>query len=179
MTLYLLLGLAAIIVAFVLIVALQPAAFTIARQTAINAAPKDVFGYANDLHKFQEFSPFVDFDPAAKTEFTGPAAGVGAVFKWNGNNKAGQGVMTVIESRPPELVRLRLEFLRPFKATNTAEFTFKPQGGQTVAIWSMSGKNNFMGKTFSLCLNSDKMIGREFEKGLAKLKQLCERVAVK
>ena len=113
-------------------------------------------------------------DPNAKEVHEGPAAGAGAKMSWSGNNKVGEGSMTITESRPNDFVRFRLEFLKPFAATNTAEFTFKPQGNQTVVTWSMFGHNNFMGKAMGLIMNCDKMVGGQFEKGLAQLKSVAE-----
>ena len=179
MIIYILIALAAIIVIFVIMVALQPAEFRIVRSASISAPPAVVFAQVNDLHKWQEWSPWAKMDPAAKNTFEGPPAGTGAAFRWAGNNKVGEGTMTITESRPSELIRFKLEFLEPFKATNTAEFTFKPEGNQTAVTWSMFGKNNFMAKAFGLFVNCDKMVGGQFEKGLADLKSLAEAAGKK
>src|SRR5207245_5221362 len=96
------------------------------------------------------------------------------IFSWSGNNKVGEGTMTLIESRPNNLIRINLEFRRPFKATNLAEFTFKLEGNQTVVTWSMSGRSNFMSKAFCMFMNMDKMVGGDFEKGLAGMKSVVE-----
>jgi hypothetical protein len=116
-------------------------------------------------------------DPACKNTYTGAAAGTGAILSWAGNKKVGEGRMTIFESAPSDLIRIKLEFLKPFKATNTAEFVFKPEGNQTVVTWSMFGKNNFFFKAFSLFMNSDKMVGKDFEKGLAAIKTVAEAEA--
>ena len=166
---YVLIGLAAIIVVFLIAAALQPADFRITRSATIAAPPAIVFGQFNDLHKMNEWSSFARLDPNAKTTFDGPPAGVGASLAWAGNNKAGEGRMTVAESHPSDLIRMKLEFIKPFTATNTAEFTFKPEGGQTAVTWSMSGRNNFMSKAMNLIINCDKMVGGEFEKSFANL----------
>lgn len=97
-----------------------------------------------------------------------------AGYAWAGNKKVGEGRLTITESKPSQLVRLKLEFLKPFAATNTAEFTFQPEGSQTAVTWSMSGKNNFMSKAFGLFMNCDKMIGGDFEKGLVAMKMVVE-----
>src|SRR5260221_14652047 len=106
-------------------------------------------------------------DPNAATTFGGPASGVGATMDWAGNMKVGEGSMTIVESHPNDLVRFRLDFQKPFAGTNTAEFTFQPQGGQTQVTWSMTGHNNFMGKAMGLVMNCDKMVGGQFEQGFA------------
>src|SRR4030095_433305 len=112
--------------------------------------------------------------PNAKNTFEGPSAGEGAVFRWAGNKNVGEGSMTITESRPNDLIRIRLEFLKPFAATNATEFTFTPQGNQTLVTWTMSGKNNFIAKAIGLFIDCDKMIGGMFEKGLAQMKSLAE-----
>src|SRR5207245_1627915 len=111
--------------------------------------------------------------------FAGPSAGIGASLAWAGNSEAGAGCMTITESRPNELVRMKLEFLRPFVSTNTVEFTFRQTGDQTAVTWAMFGQNKFIGKAMGLIMNMDKMIGKEFENGLANLKTLAEAAARK
>jgi uncharacterized protein YndB with AHSA1/START domain len=164
-----LLVLAVLLVVFLGIVALQPADFRVVRSATIAAAPAAVFAQVNDMHKWQTWSPWAKLDPAAKNTFEGPPAGTGATFAWAGNSAVGEGRMTVTESRPDERVRFRLDFLKPMAATSTAEFTFKPDGKQTVVTWSMEGKNNFLAKAFCLFMNMDKMVGGQFEQGLANL----------
>ena len=125
------------------------------------------------------WSPWLKFDPNVKITHGGPPAGVGAIESWDGNKNVGAGRMTVLESRANELIRLKLEFFRPFAATNTAEFTFEPQAGGTDVTWAMMGKYNFMSKAMGLFMNMDKMIGGNFEKGLAELKRIVEAEAGK
>jgi uncharacterized protein YndB with AHSA1/START domain len=167
-------ALVVLLIVFAVVVALRPAEFRIARSTVIAAPAAIVFAQVNDFHAWPEFSPWAKLDPAMTTTYAGPAAGVGAAYAWAGNPKVGEGQMTITESRPNELVRIRLEFLKPFKATNTAEFTFKAEGGQTAVTWSMSGVNSFMFKAAGLFMNVDKMVGDDFEKGLANLKAVAE-----
>ena len=171
---YILIGLSALVVIFLIVAALQPADFRITRAATIAAPPGVVFGQFNDLHKMNAWSSFARLDPNARTTFGGPPAGVGASLAWAGNNQAGEGSMTITESRPDEFIRMTLEFLKPFAATNTAEFTFKPEGGQTAVTWSMSGRNGFMGKAVGLIMNSDKMVGGEFEKSFANLNGMLQ-----
>jgi uncharacterized protein YndB with AHSA1/START domain len=169
--LYVILGL---LVVFMAIAAAQPADFTVTRSGTISAPAENIFGCVNDLHKFQEWSPWAKVDPNCKTTYSGPTSGPGASFAWSGNMKVGEGGMTVMESQPSDLVRLKLEFLRPMRATNTVEFTFRTEGGTTTVKWSMMGKKNFGAKVFGLFVNCDKMCGADFERGLANLKALCE-----
>lgn len=163
-----------IVVGLGVLVSLQPADFRIERSIAIAAPVAVVFGRVNDLHRWQEFSPWAKLDPTATNTFEGPSAGVGASFAWSGDDKIGQGRMTITESRPDELIQMRLEFLRPIVATNTTEFAFQPQGEATLVTWSMTGRNDFMGKAAGLMMNMDEMVGADFEKGLADLKSLSE-----
>jgi hypothetical protein len=160
---------AAIIGLFIIIIASRPSDFRVTRAARIAAPPEVVFTNVNDLHKWDAWSPWVKLDPQAKNTFSGPESGPGASMAWSGNKKVGAGRMTITDCRPVEVIHLKLEFFRPFKATNTTEFTFKSEGGQTQVTWSMFGKNNFMGKAFSLFMNCDKMVGGDFEKGLANL----------
>ncbi len=163
-----------IVVVLAIVVALQPADFRVARSATFAAAPATVFAQVNDLHKFQDWSPWAKIDPAAKTEFQGPPAGNGASFSWAGNMEVGEGTMTLTESLPSELIRFKLDFRKPMTGTNTAEFAFKAEGDKTVVTWSMSGHNNFLSKAVSLVMNCDKMVGGQFESGLANLKPIVE-----
>ncbi|MFA6288180.1 MAG: SRPBCC family protein [Opitutaceae bacterium] len=174
MLIKILIVLSIIVVVFVVVVSLRPSEFRVERSAAMAAPPAVVFAQVNDLRQWQEFSPWAKMDPAAKTTFAGPAYGVGAAFEWSGNKQVGEGRMTIIESRPHELIRFRLDFVKPFAGTNTAEFTFKPEGGKTTVTWSMTGKNNFLFKAVGLFMNCDKMVGGQFEQGLANLKALVE-----
>lgn len=169
-----LVALAALAVVLAVVVARQPSRFRVARSAAISAPPEQVFAQVNDLHRWEAWSPWLKLDPAAKTSYHGPAAGLGAAFTWSGNNKIGEGRMTITESRPPELVRLRLDFKRPFASTSTAEFTFAPDGERTLVTWSMSGENNLLAKALHLFMDMDRMIGAKFDEGLAQMKAVLE-----
>lgn len=167
-------ALLAIIGLFLVVVAMQPADFRIARSTTVAAPAEAVYAQLNDFHKWDAWSPWAKLDPAMKKNFEGAPSGVGASYTWSGNDKVGAGRMTITDSKPNELVRMKLEFTEPFAATNTAEFTMKPEGNQTTVTWSMSGTKNFMSKAFDLIMNMDKMVGGDFEKGLAQLKTVAE-----
>jgi hypothetical protein len=174
-----LIALALIVVAFLVVVAMQPAEFRVMRAATISAPPPAVFAQVNDLHNWEAWSPWGKLDPAMKQSYEGTPAGAGAICTWAGNSKVGEGRMTITESSPSDLVRLKLEFLKPFAATCTSEFTFKPEGDQTAVTWSMAGKNNFIAKAFGLFMNSDKMVGGDFERGLAQMKSVVEAVSKK
>ncbi len=155
-------------------VAMQPSDFRVERSTTIAAPPDKVFEQVNDFHHWDAWSPWLKLDPNAKTSFEGAEAGTGAVFKWTGNHEVGVGGMTITDSRPPELIRIQLDFEKPFKDTSTAEFKFEPVGEQTKVTWSMFGKHTFVSKAMCLLMNMDKMIGGKFEEGLAGMKKVVE-----
>jgi hypothetical protein len=164
----------AVIAIVVVVVAARPAEFRVSRTATIAAAPPAVFAQVNDFHKWDAWNPWATLDPAMKQSYEGAPAGVGAVYTWAGNSQVGEGRMTLTESRPSDLIRIKMEFLRPLAGTSTAEFTFRPEGDHTVVTWSMEGRNNFMAKAIHLVMNMDKMIGGQFEKGLAQMKAVAE-----
>ena len=176
MILKLFLTLFAVVIAFVIFVSMQPDDFKVARSVRINASPETVFSFLDDLRKFQEFSPWAKIDPAARIVFEGPERGVGAISAWSSaDNKVGEGRMTVIESIPNQKVAYRLDFIKPFNATNAAEFALVPSAGAIQVTWSMSGSRNFLFKAVGVFIDCDKMVGGDFEKGLQSLKSLAER----
>jgi hypothetical protein len=174
-----LIALAVLIVVFLIVAAFQPEDFRVERSITISAPAALAFDQVNDLHKWQEMSPYAKLDLATKYTFTGPSAGPDAALAWVGNSKVGEGKMTITESRPNELVKMRLDFEKPFKSTCEAEFTFKPAGDQTTVMWGMSGKKIFVTKAMGLIMSMDKMVGGQFEEGLANLKTIAEAKAKK
>ena len=174
-----LLALLLIVVVFVIVVATRRADFQITRSTTIAAPAVVVFAQVNDFHKWDAWSPWAKLDPTMKQTHEGASAGPGAIYTWSGNKDVGEGRMTLTESRANELVRIKLEFLKPFPTINTTEFSFKPEGTQTAVVWSMTGTNNFMAKAFCMFMNMDKMVGGDFEKGLVQLKTVAEAASRK
>src|ERR1044071_4922371 len=164
-----LLGLAAVIVIFLIFVATRPADFRAERSATIAAPAQALFDQVNDHHKFAVWNPFMKLDPNVKNTYSGPEAGVGAVCSWDGNRDIGAGSSTIIESEPGELVRMRMDWKRPMEGTSMVNFTFKPEGDKTVVTWAMYGKNGFMAKLVSVFMDCDKMCGPPFEQGLADL----------
>src|SRR5947207_5421124 len=174
-----LIALAGIVVVFVAIVAMQPSEYRVARTATIAAPAPAVFAQVNDFHKWEAWSPWAKLDPAMKQTYEGAPAGTGAIYSWAGNNKVGEGRMTLTESRSNDLIRIKLEFLKPFASTCVTEFSFKPEGNQTVVVWSMTGENNFIAKAVCLFMNMDKTVGGDFEQGLAQMKAVVEAAARK
>jgi Polyketide cyclase / dehydrase and lipid transport len=166
--------LAAVIVILVIVIAIQPVDFRITRSGAMSASPSEAFAQVNDFHNWDAWSPWAKIDPAMKQTYEGAAAGVGAVYSWVGNSNVGEGTMTIMESQPHERIKIKLEFRKPFKATNAAEFTFKAEGDQTIVTWTMTGQKNFFTKAFGLVMSMDKMVGGMFEQGLAQMKAVVD-----
>ena len=163
-----------LIVALVILITTRPADFRIERSAEVSAPAEVVHGLINDFHEWARWSPYEKLDPNMKKTFEGPAAGPGAIYSWSGNNKAGEGRSTITQSNVGELVSIRLEFRRPFAATCQANFTLAPSQAGTRVTWSMDGTNNFMAKAFSLIVNMDKLVGKDFEEGLANLNRAAQ-----
>ena len=170
-------GLVVVAVGVAAVVVTRPSEFRVVRSTTIAAPAPVIFAQVNDFHRWDAWNPWAKVDPAMKQTYEGAPAGVGAVYTWAGNREAGEGRMTIIESRPSDLIRVRLEFLKPFAGTSIATFTFKPEGAGTLVTWSMAGENNFIAKAVHLVMDMDKMIGGNFEKGLAQMKTVAEAAA--
>ncbi|MGA7391743.1 MAG: SRPBCC family protein [Terrimicrobiaceae bacterium] len=156
------------------IVALQSSEFRVVRSAILSAPAQALFALVNDFHRWEAWSPWEKLDPALERSYDGAPAGVGAVYSWVGNNHVGEGRMTILESHPNDLIRIKLEFLKPFAATHTADFTFKPEGDRTRVTWNMFGEKNFLSKAIGLFMNMDKMIGDNFEQGLAQLESAAK-----
>lgn len=170
-----LLVLAALFLGLVAVIALQPSSYRVTRSATVAAAAEAVFPLVNDFHNWDAWSPWAKLDPAMKTTHGGPAAGTGATYAWTGNSQAGQGRMEILDSRAGEEVRIKLDFIKPFESTCDTRFAFKQAQAGTTVTWTMSGTNNFLGKAFCLFTGGmDKMIGPDFEKGLAKMKAVAE-----
>jgi hypothetical protein len=148
-------------------------AFTISRGTTIAASPATVRALVEDFHRWQQWSPWEDLDPDLKRSYSGAEHGVGARYAWVGNRKAGAGSMEIVAATP-ESLRIELAFLKPWKATNDVVFTFSAEAAGTHVTWSMSGVHAGLGKLFARFFNVEKLIGPDFEKGLAKLKAVAE-----
>jgi hypothetical protein len=168
----------AILIAIVLLIIVyasttRPDVFTYTRSTQINAPAEKIVPLVSDFKQWRAWSPYEDRDPSLKRTYSGNASGVGAVYAWEGDRNVGAGRMEIVESTP-RTIRIKLDFIAPFKANNMAEFTFTPQGGATDVVWSMTGKNVLLGKVMSVFMNMDKMIGNDFANGLSAMKAAAE-----
>lgn len=165
-----LVGIAALGVA----IAMQSEELKVTRSATMNATPSQVFEQVNDFHKWDAWSPWAKMDPNMKVTFSGPASGTAASYSWVGNDDVGEGKMVITTSHPNDHIGIDLEFIKPFPAKNVTDFTFKQDGDKTNVNWTMTGKKNFVMKAFCLVMDMDKMIGADFEKGLAQLKTVVE-----
>ena len=158
--------------------ATRPDTFRIARRTDIRAAPDAIFPLIEDLRSNEEWSPYYRKDPAMKGNYTGPARGAGAAFEFRGNKDVGAGRVTILDSAPPGKVTMRLQMFKPFSADNEVEFTLAPGKEATEVTWAMQGKVPLLGKIMHLFIDCDRMVGRDFEVGLANLKSIVENRGV-
>lgn len=164
-----------VLIAGVLIVAaMRPSTFRIQRSVSIKAVPGRIFPFLNDFEKAMAWSPYERKDPAMKRRFEGATGGLGAVYEFEGNKDVGAGRIEIIESLPNEKVTLRLDMLKPMKASNTVEYLLEPNGDTTEVTWAMHGEAPLISRVVCLFFSMDKMVGGDFEKGLASLKSLAE-----
>ena len=155
-------------------VALQPDNFRIERRMMVDVPPMEVFAQVNDFHKWEDWSPWAKLDPDATVAFEGPRAGQGAVFKWAGNDRIGQGTMTLVANKPGEFIRIDVEFVKPFEGKSTSEFTFRPQGDRTQVTWASYGPMTYLTKAICLVMSMEKVLGPDMESGLVRMKAVAE-----
>jgi hypothetical protein len=163
------------VVVVLVLAALKPDHFRVLRSASIDAPPERIFPLINDFHRWGAWSPYEHKDPDMKRTFSGAASGRGAIYEWAGNSNIGSGRMEIVESSAPSKVAIRLDFLKPFEAHNMATFTLEPAGGATKVTWIMDGPTPFVGKIMHVFINMDRMVGTDFEAGLANLKTAAER----
>jgi hypothetical protein len=168
-----------LVVALVALIATRPTAFHIERSVSMQAPAENAFVYVNDFHAWSAWSPYEKLDPKMERSYSGAASGSGAAYAWRSDSgNVGEGSMTIEKSVKPSEIVIRLEFTKPFAATNTASFRFVPEAaGGTKVTWAMDGNNNFMAKAASLVMNMDQLVGSDFERGLGALKTLAESAA--
>ena len=157
-----------------LFAATKPDTFRVQRATSIKAPPERIFPLIADFHGWGAWSPYEKLDPAMKRTFSGAANGKGAVYEWDSDGKAGKGRMEITDAPAPSKVAIKLDFFKPFEAHNIAEFTLEPRGDSTDITWAMYGPNLYIAKVMSIFFNMDRMIGKDFETGLANLKAVTE-----
>ena len=169
-----LLGFVLVVAVFAVVVALKSPDFRYVRSSTMAVPPAVPFAQVNDFHNWGAWSPWAKLDPTMKQTFEGAPSGVGAVYTWAGDMNVGEGRMTITESRPNEVIKIKLKFLKPFPGINDTVFTFKPEGNQTTVTWDMVGKTSFIPRAFGMFVDMDKMIGDMFDQGLAQMKTIVE-----
>ena len=174
MLVYILIAVAVLIVGLLGLILSRPNTFRVERSLRINAAPEKIFTLIENFHEWPKWSPYEKMDPAMKRTYDGPDHGVGAIYAWDGNAQAGSGRMEILEAAPSSLVRIKLDFSKPFEAHNTAEFALRAEGSGAYVTWAMYGPQAFMNKAMSLVMSMDKLVGGQFEEGLANLKRVSE-----
>ncbi|HSU13039.1 SRPBCC family protein [Longimicrobium sp.] len=174
MLLIIALVLVAAIAALLAFAATRPDTFRVERSATISAPAARIFPHLDDFHRWSAWSPWEKIDPALKRTWSGAEHGPGAVYGWEGNSKVGQGRMEIVESDAPSRLRIQLDFLKPFEAHHTAVFTMVPESGGTRVTWAMHGNHTFATKVMCLFMPMDRMVGPDFERGLANLKSVAE-----
>jgi hypothetical protein len=155
--------------------ATRPDIFTVQRSASIKAPPEKIFRFINDFHQWGVWSPYEKIDPDMKRNYGPITAGKGATYGWDGNKNIGAGSMEIVDAPAPQRVTIKLDFMRPFEAHNVAEFTLRPAGDATNVTWTMRGPVPYFFKIVHLVMNMDKMVGGQFDQGLANLKAAAER----
>jgi len=156
------------------VAATRPDSFRIERSTVIQAPPDKIYSLISDLKDFNTWNPFLRKEPQARLSYSGPSAGVGAAYAWEGD-KSGNGRMEIVEARPGQKVAAKLDFTRPMEAHNRVEFDLQPQADGTRVTWTMTGPMPFVSKLFTVFIDMDRMVGGDFADGLANLKTLAEK----
>jgi hypothetical protein len=167
-----------VVVALGVVVALamtKPDQFRVERRAEIKAPPDRIYGLIDDLRAWGTWSPYEKKDPGMQRSYSGPERGQGASYAWSGNGNVGAGRMQIVESAAPSNLRIKLDFSKPFEAHNIAEFRLVPRGDVTEVTWAMQGPATLISKIMQVFLNIDKMVGDDFEAGLASLKSMAER----
>jgi hypothetical protein len=161
--------------AILVFAATRPDSFGVQRATSIKAPPEKIFPFINEFDRWSAWSPYEKRDPAMKRTRSGSGSGKGAVYAWEGNSEVGAGRMEILDTAPPSRVLIDLQFVKPFETTNKVEFTLQPKGDATDVTWAMQGPMPYISKVITLFVDMDKMIGKDFEAGLANLKAVTEK----
>lgn len=165
---------AVVAILILLVASTKPKTFRVERCQVVGRPPEDIVKFVQNFHEWPKWSPWEKHDPAMKRSYSGSSDGEGAIYEWDGNSKAGAGRMEITQVVWPEKVVFRLDFIRPFRCSNTVEIRFEKRGGTTNVVWAMFGPNSFLSKVMSVFMSMDKLIGKDFEVGLRNIKSLSE-----
>lgn len=164
-----------VIAAILILAAAKPDNFVVQRTIDINASPEKIYPFISDFRNWTKWSPYEKLDPNLQRTYSGAAAGKGAVYEWSGDGKAGKGRMEIVKTEEPNAIVIALDFFAPFEAHNMAEFTLESRGDASTVTWAMRGPSPFITKIMQVFFSMDKMVGADFETGLANLKQISEK----
>lgn len=169
------LALLVVVVGILVYAATRPDTLRVERKATINAPPDKIYPLIADFRRWTSWSPWEKRDPALQRTYSGAASGKGAVYAWQGNRDVGSGQMEIVDVTEPTKVGIKLDFIEPFEGHNVADFTLVPKGGATDVTWVMTGPTPYLGKVIGVFINMDRMIGNDFEAGLASLKAAAEK----
>ena len=155
--------------------ATKPDTFHVQRTAGIRAPTDKIFALINDLHGWGAWSPYEKKDPDMKRTYSGSHSGKGAVYEWDGDKNVGKGRMEIVDTSAPSKIVIKLDFIKPFEAHNIATFTMEPKGDATNVTWAIDGPCPYITKVMGVFINMDRMIGSDFEAGLANLKAVAEK----
>jgi len=172
---YIGLGVLLLIAGVLVLAGLRPDTFQVRRSASIKAAPEQIFPLINDLHRFNTWNPFEKKDPNVKRSYSGPESGKGAAYAFDGNKDVGKGTLEILDSAPGSRVTMSLHMVEPFEVRNRVDFTLEPKAGATEVTWTMQGAVPYFAKIIHLFVNMDRMVGTQFEAGLASLKTIAEK----
>ena len=172
---YIGLGVLLLIAGVLVLAGLRPDTFQVRRSASIKAAPEQIFPLINDLHRFNTWNPFEKKDPNLKRSYSGPESGKGAAYAFDGNKDVGKGTLEILDSAPGSRVTMSLHMVEPFEVRNRVDFTLEPKAGATEVTWTMQGAVPYFAKIIHLFVNMDRMVGTQFEAGLASLKTIAEK----
>lgn len=164
-----------VIAAILIVAAMRPGAFEVKRSIVIDASRERIFPLIDDFNAWRTWSPYETKDPNMQRAFSGSPSGKGAVYAWDGNSQVGKGSIEIVDSIPPSQVTIKLDMLKPIEGHNIVNFTLQPQGEGTLVTWAMRGAYPFISRLIGLFMNMDRMIGGDFEAGLARLKAVAEK----
>jgi uncharacterized protein YndB with AHSA1/START domain len=161
--------------AVLILAASKPDTFKVQRRAVIKAPPEKIYPLLSDFQRWGAWSPWEKKDPSMKRSFGGPKEGKGSSYAWDGDKNVGQGRMEIVEATAPSKVALKLDFMKPFEAHNKVQFDLIPKGELTEVVWDMQGPVPYVGKIMHVFVNMDRMVGADFEAGLANLKSVAEK----
>jgi uncharacterized protein YndB with AHSA1/START domain len=153
---------------------MSSATYTVERTRLLDAPPERVRSLIEDFHEWPRWSPWEEIDPTMQRTYGGPESGVGSTYSWSGNRKAGRGRMemrSVIDQR----IDIALHFEKPFTSDNDLSFLLEPRDGRTQLTWRMVGPRSRLMRLAGPLMNMDKLVGKDFERGLDRLEVVAAR----